>query len=84
MTLRISGSIPIRVCRSWWYRWLQQPTLQQPYLAQKRKLRLLTNRLLIISLHSFGTPPFHFYALARNIRFADLPVAGQAKAKSVN
>ena len=32
------------------------------------KLRLLTEKLLIISLRFFGIPPFRFYALAEGIR----------------
>jgi hypothetical protein len=35
-----------------------------------RKLRLLTEKLLIISLRFFGIPPFHFYELAEGIRKA--------------
>jgi hypothetical protein len=38
------------------------------YLGQKLKLRLLTEKLLIISLRFFGIPPFRFYALAEGIR----------------
>ena len=38
------------------------------FLGQKLKLRLLTEKLLIISLRFFGIPPFRFYALAEGIR----------------
>jgi len=38
------------------------------FLGQKMKLRLLTEKLLIISLRFFGIPPFRFYALAEGIR----------------
>ena len=38
------------------------------FLGQKMKLRLLTEKLLIISLRFFGVPPFCFYALAEGIR----------------
>jgi hypothetical protein len=34
------------------------------FLGQKLKLRILCERLLIISLRFFGIPPFSFYALA--------------------
>ena len=37
------------------------------FLGQKMKLRLLTEKLLIISLRFFGIPPFRFYALAEGI-----------------
>jgi hypothetical protein len=40
------------------------------FLGQKLKLRLLTEKLLIISLRFFGIPPFRFYALAEGIRKA--------------
>ena len=40
------------------------------FLGQKMKLRLLTEKLLIISLRFFGIPPFRFYALAEGIRKA--------------
>jgi hypothetical protein len=40
------------------------------FLGQKMKLRLLTEKLLIISLRFFGIPPFRFYALADGIRKA--------------
>jgi hypothetical protein len=38
------------------------------YLGQKLKLRLLSEKLLIISARFFGVPPFRFYALADGIR----------------
>jgi hypothetical protein len=38
------------------------------FVGQKLKLRLLTEKLLIISLRFFGIPPFRFYALADGIR----------------
>ncbi len=38
------------------------------FLGQKLKLRLLTEKLLIISLRFFGIPPFRFHALAEGIR----------------
>jgi hypothetical protein len=37
-------------------------------LGQKLKLKILCERLLIISLRFFGIPPFRFYALANGIR----------------
>jgi hypothetical protein len=37
------------------------------FLGQKLKLRLLTEKLLIICLRFFGIPPFRFYALADGI-----------------
>ena len=40
------------------------------FLGQKMKQRLLTEKLLIISLRFFGIPPFRFYALADGIRKA--------------
>jgi len=40
------------------------------FLGQKLKLRLLAEKLLIISLRFFGIPPFRFYALAEGIRKA--------------
>jgi len=43
------------------------------FLGQKLKLRLLTEKLLIISLRFFGIPPFRFYALADGIRQALTP-----------
>jgi hypothetical protein len=38
------------------------------FLGQEIKLRILTEKLLIISLRFFGIPPFRFYALAEGIR----------------
>jgi hypothetical protein len=38
------------------------------YLGQQMKLRILTEKLLVISQRFFGTPPFRFYALADGIR----------------
>jgi hypothetical protein len=38
------------------------------FLGQKMKLRILTEKLLVISQRFFGIPPFHFYALADGIR----------------
>jgi len=38
------------------------------FLGQKLKLKILCERLLIISLRFFGIPPFRFYALADGIR----------------
>jgi hypothetical protein len=38
------------------------------FLGQKMKLRILCEKLLIISQRLFGIPPFRFYALADGIR----------------
>jgi hypothetical protein len=38
------------------------------FLEQKMKLRLLREKLLIISQRFFGIPPFRFYALADGIK----------------
>jgi hypothetical protein len=38
------------------------------FLGQQMKLRILTEKLLIISQRFFGIPSFHFYALADGIR----------------
>jgi hypothetical protein len=38
------------------------------FLGQKMKLRILTEKLLVISQRFFGIPPFRFYALAEGIR----------------
>ena len=38
------------------------------YLGQQRKLRILAEKLLVISQRLFGIPPFRFYALADGIR----------------
>ena len=38
------------------------------FLGQKMKLRILTEKLLVISQRFFGIPPFRFYALADGIR----------------
>ncbi|MGH7868305.1 MAG: transposase [Candidatus Dormibacteraceae bacterium] len=38
------------------------------YLGQQMKLRILCEKLLIISQRFFGIPPFRFYALADGIR----------------
>lgn len=38
------------------------------FLGQKMKLRILCEKLLIISQRFFGTPPFRFYALADGIK----------------
>ena len=38
------------------------------FLGQQMKLRILCERLLIISQRFFGIPPFRFYALADGIR----------------
>ena len=38
------------------------------FLGQKLKLKILCEKLLIISLRFFGIPPFRFYALAEGIR----------------
>jgi len=40
------------------------------FLGQRLKLKILCERLLIISLRFFGIPPFRFYALADGIRRA--------------
>lgn len=40
------------------------------FLGQKLKLKILCEKLLIISLRFFGIPPFRFYALADGIRRA--------------
>jgi len=38
------------------------------FLGQQMKLRMLCEKLLIISQRFFGIPPFRFYALADGIR----------------
>ncbi|MHB1857425.1 MAG: hypothetical protein ACYCPM_08310 [Acidobacteriaceae bacterium] len=38
------------------------------FLGQKMKLRILCEKLLIISQRFFGIPPFRFYALADGIK----------------
>ena len=38
------------------------------YLGQQMKLRILAEKLLVISQRIFGIPPFRFYALADGIR----------------
>jgi hypothetical protein len=38
------------------------------FLGQKMKLRILCEKLLIISQRFFGIPPFRFYALADAIK----------------
>ena len=38
------------------------------YLGQQLKLRILTEKLLVISQRFLGIPPFRFYALADGIR----------------
>jgi len=38
------------------------------FLGQRLKLRILCDKLLIISARFFGIPPFRFYALADGIR----------------
>lgn len=38
------------------------------FLGQKMKLRILTEKLLVISQRFFGIPPSRFYALADGIR----------------
>jgi Transposase DDE domain len=38
------------------------------YLGQQMKLRILAEKLLVISQRFFGIPPFRFYALADAIR----------------
>jgi hypothetical protein len=38
------------------------------YLGQQMKLRILAEKLLVISRRFFGVPPFRFYALADGIR----------------
>ena len=38
------------------------------FLGQQMKLRILTEKLLVISQRFFGIPPFRFYALADGIR----------------
>lgn len=38
------------------------------FLGQKRKLRILCEKLLILSQRFFGIPPFRFYALAEGIK----------------
>jgi hypothetical protein len=38
------------------------------FLGQKLKLKLLCEKLLIISQRFFGIPPFRFYALADGIK----------------
>ena len=38
------------------------------FLGQKLKLKILCEKLLIISLRFFGIPSFRFYALAEGIR----------------
>ena len=36
--------------------------------CDRKKLRILTEKLLVISQRFFGIPPFRFYALAGGIR----------------
>lgn len=38
------------------------------FLGQQMKLRILCEKLMIISQRVFGIPPFRFYALADGIR----------------
>ena len=38
------------------------------FLGQKMKLRIVSEKLLIISQRFFGIPPFRFYALADGIK----------------
>ena len=38
------------------------------FLGQQLKLRILSEKLLVISQRFFGIPPFRFYALADGIR----------------
>jgi len=38
------------------------------FLGQQMKLRILCEKLLIVSQRFFGIPPFRFYALADGIR----------------
>ncbi|HEY5177370.1 MAG TPA: hypothetical protein VII95_17560 [Terriglobales bacterium] len=38
------------------------------FLGQQMKLRILCEKLMIISQRFFGIPPFRFYALADGIR----------------
>ena len=38
------------------------------FLGQRMKLRILCEKLLIISQRFFGIPPFRFYALADGIK----------------
>jgi len=38
------------------------------FLGQKMKLRILCEKLLILSQRFFGIPPFRFYALADGIK----------------
>ncbi|MGH9398649.1 MAG: hypothetical protein ACRD18_17605 [Terriglobia bacterium] len=38
------------------------------FLGQKLKLKILCEKLLVISRRFFGIPPFRFYALADGIR----------------
>lgn len=38
------------------------------FLGQQMKLRILCEKLLVISQRFFGIPPFRFYALADGIR----------------
>jgi len=45
------------------------------FLGQKMKLRILCEKLLIISQRFFGIPPFRFYALADGIRRILSPAA---------
>jgi len=40
----------------------------ETFLGQKMKLRILCEKLLIISQRFFGIPPFRFYALADGIK----------------
>jgi hypothetical protein len=42
--------------------------LAATFLGQKRKLRLLCEKLLLVSQRFFGIPPFRFYALADGIK----------------
>ncbi len=52
------------------------------FLGQQMKLRILTEKLLIISQRFFGIPPFHFYALADGIRRLLSGSAFQSRKKS--
>lgn len=63
----------IRVLRYQRLKNLVVPVTAAAYFAatfrgQKMKLRILCEKLLIISLRFFGIPPFPFYALAEGIR----------------
>jgi hypothetical protein len=46
------------------------------FLGQQMKLRILCEKLMIISQRVFGIPPFRFYALADGITQYDFACSG--------